>query len=63
MEISEKKVAITLGELLKSMDSLKRTVSHFNWGRVKTVSDYEIEIETVEGDIKISIPDGSIRFL
>jgi len=45
------------------MDSLKRTVSHFNWGRVKTVSDYEIEIETVEGDIKISIPDGSIRFL
>jgi len=47
----EKKVAITLGELLKSMDSLKRTVSHFNWGRVKTVSDYEIEIETAEGDI------------
>jgi len=59
----EKKVTITLGELLKSMDSLKRTVSHFNWGHVKTISDNEIEIETVERDIKVSIPDGRIRFL
>lgn len=53
---------ITLGELIKSMDSLERTTSHFNWGYVKNISDEEIEIQTVEGLVKVNISDGKILF-
>ena len=41
---------VTLGQVLQSMSSLKRTVSHFAWGRnMGFWLDGRFEIETIEG--------------
>lgn len=52
---------IKLGELLHSMQSLKRTVSHYEWGYIKSVSNYGVELQTVEGSQFVEFPSYQIH--
>jgi hypothetical protein len=53
---------ITLGQIMKSLKSLRRTASHYSWGTVKEVTTSTIRLETEEGMVTIDVNSGSIYF-
>ena len=53
---------VSIGEVLKSMDSLNRTVSHYNWGGVDRVGHTVALVRTVEGIVWISLATGEVEF-
>ena len=57
-----KTITITLGQILKSMKSLRRTASHYSWGTVKKVTELNIRLKTEEGMVTINIENGRIHF-
>ena len=53
---------VSIGEVLKSMDSLNRTVSHYNWGGIDRVGHTVVLVRTVEGTVWISLETGEVEF-
>jgi len=53
---------VSIGQVLKSMDSLKRTASHYSWGHIAGVSGSVVQVETVEGRVWIVLATGEVEF-
>jgi hypothetical protein len=51
---------IKLRELFHSLDSLRRTASHYHWGSVDLVTDDAIWLTTTEGEVVVDITDDTI---
>ncbi len=52
---------ITLSEIIKNMNSLERTASHFYWGGISLVNDSYITLNTVEGRVIVSLESGLVE--
>jgi len=55
--------AVTLGDLILDMKNLRRTVSHQYWGSIQAVNDDVAVINTVEGNVAVSLENGSVKRL
>lgn len=51
---------INLGQIMSSMDSLQRTASHYHWGSINFVSDYDVYLKTIEGNVSINLTTGKV---
>lgn len=53
---------VSIGQVLKSMNSLKRTASHYSWGGIVRVFPRLALVETVEGHDWIVLETGEVEF-
>ncbi|WP_444912351.1 hypothetical protein [Microbulbifer sp. PAAF003] len=52
--------AITLKQLFHNLESLEPTVSHYQWGSITNVSNYDVRLETVEGIVSVALESGKV---
>ena len=53
---------VSIGQVLKSMDSLERTASHYAWGGIDCVFSTVVLVRTVEGPVWIILATGDVEF-
>ena len=52
---------ITLGQLVRNLDRLKRTTSHYEWGSIESVNNELMYVDTVDGKVVVDLDTGEVE--
>jgi len=52
---------VKLNQLFHDLGSLQPTASHYQWGSISYLSNYEVHLKTVEGTVSVELESGEIH--